>query len=53
MVWPVIYPTGTIYYNPSKAFEGYTIWSPLGAGEADPARDPIRASVVILRNANL
>ena len=35
MVWPVTYPSGTVYYDPERTFDGYTVWAPLGAGEAE------------------
>ncbi|MBW2027483.1 MAG: aryl-sulfate sulfotransferase [Deltaproteobacteria bacterium] len=31
MVWPVTHPVGTTYYDPERAFNGYTIWAPLAS----------------------
>ena len=28
--WPTVYPTGTTLYHPDKAFNGYTLFTPLG-----------------------
>ena len=30
LAWPAVYPTGTTLYDPDKAFNGYTLFAPLG-----------------------
>lgn len=37
--WPSVYPTGTTVYNPEKAFNGYTLYSPLVMNAA-PKSEP-------------
>ncbi len=33
--WPTVYPTGTTIYKPDKAYNGYTLYAPLGNGGRD------------------
>lgn len=30
--WPSVYPTGTTLYDPEKAYNGYTLFTPIGSG---------------------
>jgi hypothetical protein len=37
--WPSVYPTGTTLYDPDKAFNGYTLFTPIGSG-GDAGTEP-------------
>ncbi|MBW1803526.1 MAG: aryl-sulfate sulfotransferase [Deltaproteobacteria bacterium] len=45
-MWPIAHLSGTIYYDPKKASNGYTVWCPLGAGESGEPN--VRPSVINL-----
>ena len=42
--WPTVYPTGTTFYNPEKAFNGYTLFS---MGHVDPADEKFESPSIV------
>ncbi|HDN58872.1 MAG TPA: aryl sulfotransferase [Candidatus Marinimicrobia bacterium] len=46
--WPSVYPTGVTIYNPEKAFNGYTLFSPMGSpkGAIEPYDKPHTAYLI-------
>jgi len=52
--WPSVYPTGTTLYDPDKAFNGYTLFSPLGAkGKAVKPYDSPATMYLLDMNGNV
>ena len=49
-MWPIAHLSGTIYYDPGKASNGYTVWAPLGDGVSDkPNERPGSISLMDMR----